>query len=170
MATMDHGPSCRCTDCRARRAVAPAPQPGRSDDMSLPLDEVKEIAENEKEAIKADPIKASLVLMEDDNDAQEVARILSLAGIDKDAIPAIVQQAGKLYEAGRRKRGIRRILTGIAIALFAIFAVETVMWLITGNFGSFGVIDAIFVLVGLYYVVRGVYEVVTANRSVEKAG
>ena len=66
--------------------------------------------------------------------------------------------------AERRKRGFILIAQGIGLAIFAIFAVEAVMWLIRGEFGSFGIIDAIFVLVGLTMVARGVYRVATARR------
>ena len=166
MTTMNHGASCRCADCRARRAVARTPQPGRpSDPMSLPLDNVNELPDDVRQAINNDPIGTVLASMENDADQEEISRALALAGIDNEEATAIVQQAKELYAAGRRKRGIRRILTGIAIAVFAIFAAETIQWLIWGELGSFGVVDGIFVLVGLYYVIRGVYEVATSGNS-----
>ena len=164
MAIMNHDASCRCADCRAKRAVAQAPQPGRtSNPLSLPLDNVNELPDDVLRAIQGDPVGTVLASMEDDADPREISRYLSVAGFDDKEATDIIQQAKEVYAAGRRKRGVRRILTGIAIAVFAIFAVETVQWLVWGQFGSFGVIDAIFVLVGLYYVIRGVYEVSTSG-------
>lgn len=139
MATTDHGASCRCANCRAKRAVAQPPQPGRpSDPLSLPLGNVNELPDDVRQTIQSDPVGTVLASMEDDADPRGIVRYLSLAGFDDAEAKAIVQQAEDFYVAGRRKRGFRRILTGIAIAVFAIFAVETVQWLIWGEFGSFG--------------------------------
>ena len=59
------------------------------------------------------------------------------------------------------------IAWGIGIALFAIFAAELTTWLLWGEFGSFGFLDAVFVLFGLVQVSRGIHRIVTAKRPVK---
>ena len=70
----------------------------------------------------------------------------------------------------RRRHGARSILMGVGISLFSLLAVEGTMWLLFGKFGSYGIIDAIFVLLGLYYIIRGVYEVATSKTKPEGRG
>ncbi len=167
-----HDANCRCGQCRAMRAVGQAPQPGRpTEPFMAPATPEKEIDDDVQKAIQDDPVGTVVSLIIDDVDRTEILRILSLCGIEGDKASDIIKEAEKVHAEGgdtfvaeRRKRGYWLIVQGIALALFAIFAVETVMWLIIGNFGSFGIIDAIFVLVGLSMVARGLYRVVTAKR------
>ena len=114
---MTHDVSCRCTNCRARRAAAAATQPTRTDVAELIFpEEVEELPEN------------------------------------------------------RRRKGIKRILMGVGIILVALLLVEGIMWLVFGEFGSFGFIDALFVLLGAYHILKGLYEVLTSKAVPESAG
>ena len=113
---MTHGVSCRCADCRARRAAAAA-IPSISTD----------VAEN--------------------NLAEEVEE----------------------PPEQRRTKGIKRILMGVVIILVALLLVEGIMWLLIGEFGAFGFIDALFVLLGTYHILRGTYEVLTSKPTAESS-
>ena len=130
-----------------------------------------EISDDDRKTIQNDPIEAVVSFIIDDVDRPEILRVLKLCDIDEKEASDILRQAeerhasaGEAYVAERRKRGLILIASGIGIALFAIFAVETTMWLIWGEFGSFGVLDGIFVLMGLVQVARGGYRIATARR------
>ena len=166
MSTSTHPASCRCATCRARRAVSEPPRPGGTPNpISLPLDDPNELSNEVLQAIESDPFAKVLDWKAEDVSDTDIARSLSKAGISDKEITSIMGAANKQWDADRRKRGFRRILIGIGIILITLFVVEGVMWLITGTFGSFGIIDAIGVIVGLVFIVRGIYEVLTAKRS-----
>ena len=172
MASTTHGPSCRCANCTAMRAVTKTPQPGRpSEPFLAPSTPEKELSDDVEQARHNDPIGSVLDFIIDDVDRSEILRVLTLCGIDERKASDIIRQAeerytdgGEAYVKERRKRGLLMVASGVGIALFAIFAVETLMWLATGTFGSFGVVDAIFVLVGLVQVGRGIHRIATARR------
>ena len=69
----------------------------------------------------------------------------------------------------RRRKGIKRILMGVGVILVAFFLAEGIMWLVFGEFGSFGFIDALFVLLGAYHILKGLYEVLTSRPAPESA-
>ena len=162
-----HDASCQCINCRSRRMSQQVPVSDlleqRRDRLTEELNPSHEptLDDEERAMIAQDPLSVVLSLKESDTSNQQITRILAVAGIDTSEATALLEQAEITMKATRRRRGFRRILEGIGIALFAIFAVEGIMWLISGEFGSFGFIDGVFVLIGLYFVVRGVYEVVT---------
>ena len=167
-----HDVNCRCANCRAARAVQQAPSPGRpTEGFMAPSTPENEIPDDVQQAIQSDPVGTVVSFIIDDVDRAEILRTLTLCGIDENKASNIIKEAEKVhaeggdtYVAERRKRGFILIAQGIGLAIFAIFAVETLMWLIGGESGSFGIIDAIFVLVGLSMVARGVYRVATAKR------
>ena len=120
---MTHDVSCRCTDCRARRAAAFAVQTTRTDVTEMIFPEHVEGVED----VEGPP-------------------------------------------ENRRRKGIKRILMGVGIILVALFLAEGITWLIFGEFGSFGFIDALFVLLGAYHILKGLYEVLTPKPAPESAG
>ncbi len=166
MTTANHPASCRCANCRAQRAVSIAPPPGQpSSPTILPLDDPNKLPDKMLQAIKNDPIGTVWRWKLDDISNAEITRRLSLAGIRNEVIPTIMLEVNKQWEAGRRKRGIVEIAFGIGIILLTLILVEGVVWLVTGRFGSFRIIDAIGIGIGWVFIVRGIYQVLTSKKK-----
>ena len=80
MASITHGPSCRCASCRAARAVSQVPQPGRPSETFLaPATPEKEILDDVQQAIQNDPVGTVVSFIIDDVDRSEILRTLTLS-------------------------------------------------------------------------------------------
>ena len=157
MALVNHDASCMCSDCRSKRAFGAAVvDPIEPGEPRFPT--LDEIPEKVRQAVATDPARAVLAWMENDTSKAEMAHTLSLLGIENEEADAVFKQAGELYESTRRKRGFRRILLGIAIILGGLLVTEVFLWLGL-SFSRYVILSAAVVLVGLFSIFRGIYDV-----------
>lgn len=162
MALSNHDAFCMCADCRSKRAFGAAVvNPVKPGEPRLPT--LDEIPETVRQAVLTDPARAVLAWMENGTSKAEMTHTLSLLDIEGEEADAVFRRAGELYESTRRKRGFRRILLGIVVILGGLLVSEVLLWL-TDNYSRYIFISAVFVLVGLYYVFRGIYDVRTGRK------
>ena len=161
---VEHGPSCRCPQCRARRvtpshAAAPArdASPPRPQAVPLaPLAPIKPTVE-EQAVIDEDPLAFILVMRESDVSVQQIrSKLLNSSQSPAEAeVEDLLAQADALYSADRRERGMRRIKKGIAFTVGGI-----VLTIPLALFGGIFVLGGIILtLAGVFQLGKGIYEV-----------
>lgn len=156
-----HDASCRCFNCRARRAarnVETPPTPGEPLDMGLE-DNPDKLTEDQILAIQNNPLAFAIASKENDVSDRDIEDALSQAGLQIDEIVQFMDQTDAHMQATRRKRGFKRILMGIGTTAIGI-AVSVVTALVLP--GEFLIVATGAFLYAVYCVIRGLYEVLTS--------
>ena len=156
-----HDASCRCFNCRARRAsrnVETPPTPGKPLDMGLE-DNPDKLTEDQILAIQNNPLAFAIASRENDVPDPDIEDALSQAGFQIEEIVQFLDQADAHMQATRRGRGFKRILMGCGVAAIGI-AVSVVTALVLP--GEFFIAATGAFLYAVYCVTRGLYEVLTS--------
>ena len=171
--TTSHDASCRCADCRARRAVRAAEglhQPSHVPATPVRTREEIEQEELERQArewetfvatVHSDPLAYVMASREEGAEYEAIAAILAHIGFDGPDIAALVEEARSALNATRTRRGLGRMALGVVVA--------------GAGFGlSFGLSAVLsgwtvalwgLVLVGLVQIGQGVYIMGKVDRS-----
>lgn len=171
--TTSHEASCRCADCRARRAARAAQGLNQSGQVPLaPVRSVDELAREaiEREelerqtliaAIQSDPMAFILENRDNGADFDSIAAALAQSGIDHNHIVALIDEARSILNATRRRRGLRRIVLGIGVAGVGVGASIGLSSLIPGGWIAFWGLA----LFGLFQAGKGVYVMAALEKS-----
>lgn len=157
-----HDVNCRCANCRALRAarhVETPPAPGK---INMGLEDVKSEEEQLQElieSVRANPVAFAITAREEDVSHADIASTLTQAGYDIQEVGYITEQAEAYMKATRRRRGIKRILTGLAFGVGGAVVTGATIYF-AGNSGFYLVTTGLFVAAG-WYVLRGLWEMAT---------
>ena len=123
-----HPTSCRCVDCRARRAVRAAG--GQHQPSHVPATPIRTREEVEQEeltrqtreweafvaSVRNDPLAFILASREEGAEFEAIAVILAHVGFDDHGIAALVEEARSTLNGTRLRRGLGRVLLGVVVA------------------------------------------------------
>lgn len=126
--TTSHDASCRCVDCRARRAVRAAEGLHQTSHVPLTPTRTKEELEQEELERQAreweafvisvhnDPLAYIMASREEGAEFGAIAVTLAACGIDDYSISALIEEARSTLNATRLRRGLGRIVLGAVVA------------------------------------------------------
>ena len=172
--TIHHDASCRCADCRSRRAVRAAAQ-GLHQSSHVPVAPVRTREELEREelereareweaftaSVRNDPLAYIMASREDSADFEAIAAMLAHCGIDDYSIAALIEEARSTLNATRLRRGLGRMLLGAVVAAAGVGLSFGLSSLLSGwTVALWGL-----VLVGLFQMGHGVVVLFKVERS-----
>lgn len=127
--TTSHNASCRCADCRARRAARAVDQ-GLHPSVPAPIAPARTPEEIEREeferqvrewealvaSIRSDPLAYVMAKREEGVEFEAIAETLAYCGFDGPGIAALVEEARTKLNATRLRRGLGRMALGVIVA------------------------------------------------------
>ena len=171
--TTNHDASCRCVDCRSRRAARAAQglhQPSYVPVAPVRTREELEQEELEQEAreweafvasVRNDPMAFILASREDGAEFEAIAAMLAHSGIDDYSIAALMEEARSTLNATRLRRAMGRIALGVVVAAAGFGLSFGLSSLLSGLVVAFWGL----MLAGLFLVGQGVVIMVKVERS-----
>ena len=172
--TTSHNASCRCADCRARRAVRAVDQ-GLHPSNHVPAAPTRTREELEQEeierqareweafvaSVRNDPLAYIMASREEGADFEAIAAMLARCGFDDHNITVLIEEARTKLKATRLRRGLGRMALGVVIAAAGV----GLSFGLSSLFSGWTVALWGLVLVGLFQMGKGVQVLVTAERS-----
>ena len=110
-------------------------------------------------AIQRDPLGFAIAAKEGDVSNEDITESLNQAGFAEQDVLSILTHMAEYMKATRRRRGFKRILTGTALGIGGA-VVSGITIYFAANSGFYFVTTGLF-LAAAWYVVRGLWEVVT---------
>ena len=163
--TTSHDASCRCADCRARRAVRAAEglhQPSHVPATPVRTREEIEQEELERQArewetfvatVHSDPLAYVMASREEGAEYEAIAAILAHIGFDDRSIATLIEEARSTLNTTRTRRGLGRMALGVIVAGAGVGLSVG----LSSAFSGWTVAFWGLVLVGLFQIGQGVY-------------
>ena len=165
MTSTNHGNSCGCGSCRARRAseattTSPPPGARTSGAFSLPP---LELDPGEKEAIADDPVAFIAAMQAQDFSSQQIRSKLLTSGMAPAEAKQLMEAGEVLYKSKRGDRGVTRVATGVAA--LGIGVIVTIALLFVG--GLLWLFGPVLIAGGVFQLIKGSLEIKAGNLIVE---
>ena len=127
--TTNHDASCRCADCRARRAVRAVDQ-GLHPSNHVPAAPIRTREELEQEelerqareweafvaSVHSNPLAYVIASREEGANFEAIAAMLAYCGFDDHNVASVIEEARTKLNATRLRRGLGRMALGVVVA------------------------------------------------------